>query len=107
MSRNVLKKYQRDIALCTQFDEMSRFQSAFGEEHTVVSDNAYRISPDAREPTDDRRCIKRFELVEPTRVDDTINDFANVIALFRIARDETINFIGIVARLFRLRHRLH
>src|SRR5262249_45945893 len=92
-SSNIFQKYQLNVALRAKFDEMCSFQCALRKQNTIVADNADRISPDSCKAADDGRPIQRFEFVKPTRVDDAVDDFANVICLFQIFRNYSVNLL--------------
>src|SRR5215207_3668659 len=101
-SGDVLKEHQRDSSLATQLDEVSRFQGAFRKENALVCKNSDRIAPDPREAAHDRASIQGLELLEPAFIHDAGNNFANVIDAAGITRDDAIDLVRRMLRLFEL-----
>jgi hypothetical protein len=66
---DVLQEHERDAALVTQLDEVSRFERGLAKEHAVVGDDPDRVSVNAREPADQSRAVASFELAEFAAID--------------------------------------
>ena len=76
---DVLQEHERDAALVAQLDEVSRFERGLAEQHSVVGDDADRISMNAREPADQSRAVARFELAEFAAIHQAGNDLMNIV----------------------------
>ena len=63
---DVLQKDQRNSALLTKLDKVRCLQGTFAEQNAVVTDNAHRVTVDARKTGDDRFSIATFEFVKLT-----------------------------------------
>src|SRR5262249_7481721 len=68
--------------------------------------NPNRIAPDAREATNERLSVERFELVEEAGIHDPRDDLADVVAFSRIAWNNVVELGGIMMRILGL-GRLH
>ena len=64
---DVLQEHQRRPALRAQLDEVRAFERAFGEEDSVVGQDADRMPVDVREAADQRRAVAGLEFVKRSR----------------------------------------
>ena len=85
---------ERDAPPVAELDEVRALERGLGEQHAVVGDDPDGVAADARETADERRAVQRLELVELGSVDQPRNDFAHVVRMPRIARDDSIEFLG-------------
>src|SRR5512138_628183 len=82
---DVLQEDERNAALVTQLNEVSRFERGLTEQHSVIGDDANRVSMNACEPADESRAVARFELAEFTAVHDAGDDLMNIVCLAKCA----------------------
>src|ERR1700690_4031189 len=78
---NVLQKYERNAALITELDEVSRFQCRLAEQHAVVGDDADGVSMNARETANQCCPISCFEFTKLAAINKPRNDLVNIISL--------------------------
>src|SRR5262245_46019983 len=76
---DVLQEHEWDAALVAQFDEVSRFERGLAEQHSIVGDDADRVSVNAPEATDQSRAVAGFELAEFASIYEAGDDLVNVI----------------------------
>src|SRR5437870_1540070 len=101
---DVLQKDQGNVSLRAEFDEVRRLESAFRKQNPIVADDPDGISPDAGETADHGRRVKGLELVIPARVHDPVNHLADVVGFPWIGRDDVIDLVRVVMRIFGFRH---
>jgi hypothetical protein len=58
---------------------MRRLERRLAEQNSIVGDDTYRISMNARKPTDEGRTIASFELTELAAVHNPGDDLTNVV----------------------------
>ena len=98
---DVLQEHQRDAALGAQFDEMRAFLRRFGEQDAVVGDEANRIAVQPGETGDQRGPVAGFEFVEAGAVHQPGDDFAHVVGLAGVGRQDAVHLFGVVGRFLR------
>src|SRR5262249_17602412 len=96
--------HQRNVTLGAKFDEVRGFQRALRKQNSVVADNSYGVTKNARETAYHGRAVERFELVKPTRIDDAVNDIPHVVGFFQILGDDVLNLLWIMMWIFTIGH---
>ena len=76
---DVLEEEQGHPAVVAELDEVGRLEGALAEEHSLVGEDADRVSVDVGEAADDRRRVLGLELVEAAAVDDASDHLARVV----------------------------
>src|SRR5690606_41535575 len=89
-SSDLLEENQRDAALRAQLYEVSTLLRRLREQDAVVADDPHRVAPDAGEAADQCLAVERLELVELAAVDDPRDDFARVVGLLQVRRDDPV-----------------
>src|SRR3546814_13810978 len=75
---------------------MRSLQGAFTEQHTIISQNSYGDSPNMGETAHERTAIERFEFVKPAVINKPGDDFVHIIGRANLARDDSIQLVGII-----------
>src|SRR5690606_8102943 len=91
-------------------DEVRAFLRRFREQDAVVGDDADRHAVNMGEARNEGGAEARLEFVELRSVDDACNDFAYVVGLARIVRNDAVEFlrvvqwlgVGLALKLYRL-----
>ena len=98
---DVLQEDQRGVALVAQFDEVRALLRGFAEQHTVVGDDAHGV-PIQVGKTGHKRCaVFGFEFMELAAVDQTGDDFADVVRGFEVSRHHLGEFVRAEQRFAR------
>ena len=98
---DVLQEDEWDAPLAAELDKVRAFLCALREEDAVVGDYADGIAHPAREATDQGRAEQRLELMEAAAVYEPRDDLTDLEGLARVARQDAIEFGGIVERILR------
>ena len=101
---DVLQEKQWVAALLAQFNEMRSFQSAFREEHTVVRQDANRVAMQAGEPAHQAGPVARLEFAQVAAIHQPGDDFAHIIRFTESARQNAVDFLSWIQRLFGREH---
>ena len=98
---DVLKEDHRHAALIAKLHEVRALERAVVEQHAVVAKDADLETPEVRETADERAAVGRLVFVETAAIDDARNHFADVELHFDVARDDSVELVGIVIGLLR------
>src|SRR5699024_5466363 len=93
---NVLQEKQGNLALAAEFDEVGAFLGGFGEQDAIVGDNAYGHAMEVGKAGDQRGPEACLEFFKFRAVYQTGDDFADVVGLAGIGRDDAVELLRIV-----------
>ncbi len=69
---------------------MRTLQCRFGKQDTIIGHYTHRVTEQMRETTDQGLTIKLFEFIEFAAVDQTRDDFADIVGLAQIIRHDAV-----------------
>ena len=95
---DVLQKHQRNLAPAAKLDEVRTLQSTLGKEDAVVRQHPDRIAHHPREAADERRPVRRFELVETAAVDHPGDDLPHVERSPQVRGHDAVDLLRRVQR---------
>ena len=93
-ARDILEKQQRRLSLAGELNEIGAFNRAFGEDHAIVCQNRDGNAPDVREAAHQRRAEERFEFVKLAAVNNSGDDFMDVVGRTHILRNDAVKIFG-------------
>src|SRR5206468_11660156 len=99
---DVLQKQQRNLALAAQLNEVRRLESGLGKQHAIVSDDADQVAVNARKASDQSRAVAGLELVQTAAIDQTGEQFVDIVRDAGVTRDHAVQLGRVIDRLFRL-----
>ena len=101
---DVLQEHQWNLALAAQLNKVRALQCRFGEQNTVVGNNADWHAVDMGKATHQGRAITRFEFIKMTAINHARNHFTHVERFACIDGNHSVQFTGWILRFF---HRFH
>lgn len=95
---DVLEEDEWDVALSAEFDEVRAFEGRFGEENSVVGDDADLMSVDTGKASDKSCTIVALEFGEFAPINDACDDFMGGDLSAEIGANDAVEFSRVIKR---------
>ncbi len=80
------------------------FSSGLTEQNSIIGNDADRVTMNAGKATDQCGAVQCLEFIKFGTIHDTCDHFADIVGFPCVRRYDSVNFIGVIKRLFHFAH---